>query len=198
MSMLIVWWPITCIRIVNSDTAFILSDTIRDFKKFTAKKIIAAIKEEAESRRVWLLELFSKAGEASKKNLQYKFWRTGNHAIELYSEHFAWDKIQYIHNNPVTAGFVIEPENWLCSSARNYAGYENPALPEVICLKPYFKTIGWYLVFCYGVLDSCVWNVIVYSAGLQTLRSFASSHFGGTGHLVAQRYAGFLILRNSG
>jgi putative transposase len=32
-----------------------LSDFIRDFKKFTAKKIIEVIKEEPESRKEWLL-----------------------------------------------------------------------------------------------------------------------------------------------
>lgn len=35
-----------------------LSDAIRDFKKFTARKIISLINEEAESRREWLLHRF--------------------------------------------------------------------------------------------------------------------------------------------
>ena len=36
-----------------------LSDTIRDFKKFTSKKLIEAIKDHPESRREWLLRKFS-------------------------------------------------------------------------------------------------------------------------------------------
>jgi len=31
-------------------------------------------------------------------------------------------KLDYIHNNPVKAGFVSLPEDYLYSSARDYAG----------------------------------------------------------------------------
>ncbi len=35
-------------------------------------------------------------------------------------------KINYIHLNPVKRGFVTEPEDWYYSSARNFAGENNP------------------------------------------------------------------------
>ncbi len=31
-------------------------------------------------------------------------------------------KLQYIHDNPVVAGFVIKPEDWKYSSARDFCG----------------------------------------------------------------------------
>lgn len=31
-------------------------------------------------------------------------------------------KLEYIHNNPVKAGFVENPEDYIYSSARDYAG----------------------------------------------------------------------------
>jgi hypothetical protein len=34
----------------------------------------------------------------------------------------AWQKLEYIHQNPVKAGFVEKPEDYLYSSARNYYG----------------------------------------------------------------------------
>ncbi len=40
---------------------FILSDIMRDFKKFTSKQIVKTIQEEPESRRVWMLEYFQKS-----------------------------------------------------------------------------------------------------------------------------------------
>ncbi|WP_264620456.1 hypothetical protein [Flavobacterium sp. 7A] len=40
-----------------------LQNSVRDFKKFTSKKIIEAIKEHPESRREWLLRKFSYAAE---------------------------------------------------------------------------------------------------------------------------------------
>lgn len=43
-----------------------LSGLIRDFKKFTAKAIINQINTGKESRREWMLELFSKATETPR------------------------------------------------------------------------------------------------------------------------------------
>ncbi|MBO6524824.1 MAG: hypothetical protein JJ971_13415 [Balneolaceae bacterium] len=33
-------------------------------------------------------------------------------------------KLEYIHYNPVKAGFVDKAEHWRCSSARNYLGID--------------------------------------------------------------------------
>ncbi len=111
--------------IVNANAPNLLKDTIRDFKKFTSKKIIEQIQIEPESRREWLLKLFEAEAEPSKKHKNYKFWQEGNHAIELFSEKFVWDKINYTHNNPVEAGFVKKAEEWLYSSATNYQDLES-------------------------------------------------------------------------
>ena len=103
---------------------------IRDLKKFTSKEIVHQIQEESESRRDWMLAIF--AASTSKKHKEFRFWQEGNHAIELYSEKFVWDKINYIHNNPVRAGFVKKAEDWIYSSATNYYGLES--LLNVECL----------------------------------------------------------------
>ncbi len=106
--------------VVDVDEAFQLKDTIRDFKKFTAKKILAQIQNEPESRRAWFLKAFSDEAETSSKHKTYKFWQVGNHAIEVFNHDFVWTKINYIHNNPVKAGYVREPHHWIYSSASNY------------------------------------------------------------------------------
>lgn len=111
--------------IVNTNEPYLLKDTIRDFKKFTSKKIIEQIQNEPESRREWMLSLFEAAAEQGKRHKNYKFWQEGNHAIELFSENFVWDKINYIHNNPVEAGLVKDPCDWIYSSASNYQEMES-------------------------------------------------------------------------
>lgn len=58
----------------------ILSDVIRDFKKFTSKQIIKTIVEEPESRSEWLLEYFKKSCEHLKREQTYKVWQDGYHA----------------------------------------------------------------------------------------------------------------------
>ena len=48
-----------------------LSNLIRDFKKFTATKILEKIQSEPESRREWILERFKLAAESHTRNKNY-------------------------------------------------------------------------------------------------------------------------------
>ena len=98
-----------------------LSDVLRDFKKFTSKQIIAAIEaNKQESRRDWMLQIFKEEGEKNSRNTNNQFWRQDNQPQELYSAAFIFQKINYIHNNPVEAGIVEKPEHYLYSSAKDY------------------------------------------------------------------------------
>ena len=101
-----------------------LSDTIHDFKSFTAKQILLAIEAENESRREWMLNLFAFAAKRHKRNAKFQIWTHENHAEEIYNNKFIEQKINYIHNNPVKAGIVEKPEDYLYSSARAFAGLD--------------------------------------------------------------------------
>jgi putative transposase len=99
-----------------------LSDILRDFKKFTSKKIIDNIIEEPESRRDWMLDRFEFAGRNDKKIKYYKFWREGNEPKPIITNAFFIQKIEYIHQNPVKQWIVSRAVDYLFSSASNYAG----------------------------------------------------------------------------
>ena len=71
-------------------------------------------------RSQWMLERFKLATESHSRNKNYQFWQYGNHAEEIYSEKFMWSKIDYIHFNPVRAGIVIKPQDYVYSSASTY------------------------------------------------------------------------------
>lgn len=105
--------------IIQSEDAK-LSDLVRDFKKFTATAILNKIQTEPDSRREWMLERFKLATETHSRNKNFQFWQIGNHAEEIYSEKFMWSKIDYIHFNPVRAGIVKVPQDYIYSSASNY------------------------------------------------------------------------------
>lgn len=97
------------------------SNLIRDFKGFTARKLIKAIEENPqESRKEWLLWMMERAGKQKSNVKQRQFWQQHNQPIELWSENVIQQKIDYIHNNPVESGFVTNPIDWKYSSARNY------------------------------------------------------------------------------
>lgn len=104
---------------------FVLSDVIRDFKKFTSKRIIKTIIDDSESRREWMLDYFKKSCEHLKREQTYKVWQDGYHAELIYSNKFIKQKVEYIHNNPVKDKIVVLPEDYYFSSARNYAGLDN-------------------------------------------------------------------------
>ena len=98
-----------------------MSGFLRDFKKHTSKEFIKAIDTERESRKVWLRDKFHFEALRTKRALEYKVWKDDNHAI-LMTRYNAIPKLDYIHNNPVRAGLVTEPDHYLYSSARDYAG----------------------------------------------------------------------------
>ncbi len=108
----------------KATNGFILSDVIRDFKKYTSKKIIQKIVEEPENRREWILAYFQNACQHLKRNQKYKVWQDGYHAEHIYSNAFINQKISYIHNNPVKEKIVTLPEDYYFSSARNYASLD--------------------------------------------------------------------------
>lgn len=103
--------------IVRSKTGK-LSDTLRDFKRFTATKIIEIIQREPESRREWMLHRFSWNGDRNIRNADNQLWIQDNRPELIYSHDFFLQKLNYIHENPVRAGIVDKAEEYLYSSAR--------------------------------------------------------------------------------
>ena len=101
-----------------------LPDIIRDFKRFTTRSIIQQISEEPESRKEWLLKSFRTAAVEHDKSKKFKMWQDGFHPIELYTDKFTRQKLNYIHQNPVKEMLVQNPWEYMFSSARNYAGLD--------------------------------------------------------------------------
>lgn len=100
---------------------FQLSDVLRDFKKFTSKKIVEAIMELPESRREWLLDKFSFEAKRTGRTENYKVWKDDNHAVEVVDYISIQQKVDYIHNNPVLAQIVRNPQDYVFSSAGDYS-----------------------------------------------------------------------------
>ena len=107
-----------------------LSDTIREMKSFTAKKILEVINTESESRKEWMLDLLEFSAKQHKRNENFQFWTHENHAELIYSDKFLFQKLNYINENPVRAGIVEKAEDYLYSSARDFAGM--PCLLEIV------------------------------------------------------------------
>lgn len=80
-----------------------------------------------------MLHLFRLAGEKNPKISKYHFWQDGCYTEVISSFKFFKQKLDYIHQNPVKAEFVRYPQDYLYSSAIDYAG--GRGLLEVIGVR---------------------------------------------------------------
>lgn len=122
--------------IVRTDNENGLSAIVRDFKKYTSKEIIKAIKQNKnEFRREWMLRLFKYYAKYNSNNTEYQFWTQHNKPMELYSPKWINQKLDYIHLNPVKAGIVREPQDFIYSSAENYIGKKGLIDVEILDMR---------------------------------------------------------------
>lgn len=99
------------------------SELMRSLKTYTSNTLQKVIAEnEQESRKEWLLWMMEQAAKKSSNVKHKQLWRQDNKPIELWTEKVTYHKVDYIHDNPVEAGFVDCPEHWQFSSARDFAG----------------------------------------------------------------------------
>lgn len=109
--------------IARAKEGYKLSDIIRDFKKFTSKQIVQEMnKDSTESRREWMLWVFKRMGHKNGNNQKHQFWQQNNNPIALTSNKMMEERLEYIHQNPVKAGFVWEAKDYPYSSATDYSG----------------------------------------------------------------------------
>ncbi|HRO42116.1 MAG TPA: transposase [Flavipsychrobacter sp.] len=111
------------IHMIIGTTGSKLQDLIRDLKSFTSQHIRLAIENStAESRKGWLLWMFGKAGVYNRNNIDWQMWQQHNHPIALDTDEKTMQRLNYLHENPVRAGFVTEATHWKWSSAYDYDG----------------------------------------------------------------------------
>ena len=88
------------------------NDVQRDFLKFTSQQILKVLRNEKSDMQVELL--------VEAKDRRYQVWERNSLGIPLWSPEVFWQKLEYIHYNPVRAGLCEYPEDYKYSSARFY------------------------------------------------------------------------------
>jgi REP element-mobilizing transposase RayT len=120
--------------IVRAKEGFLLPDIMRDFKTYTSKMLVQAIRENPqESRKEWLLPMFGVNGTDVDVRTSVQFWQPGNYPIEIWTNKVIYQKLDYIHENPVQEGIVFSPEQYVYSSAIDYS--DQKGLLEVIRIR---------------------------------------------------------------
>ena len=118
--------------IASSKKGFKLSEFVRNFKSFTARRILDFLNSESEKRSDWIRVVFKFHASFNARNSQYQVWIQNSHPIELESPEFIFQRLDYLHNNPVKAKIVDKAEHYLYSSARVYKGQRGMLELEII------------------------------------------------------------------
>jgi REP element-mobilizing transposase RayT len=120
----------------QAEQGYGLSLIANDFKKFTTKIILEDIDAEPEVRRNWIMKKFEDASATLKLIDKYQVWQSRINPvyIDLKDTEGMNEQLEHIHNNPVRERIVSTAEDYLHSSARDYAGIKglvNIRIPDI-------------------------------------------------------------------
>lgn len=96
-----------------------LSKYMHSIKSYTAKMILNSLKAR---NRIFFLSQLKKAKKQYKTKTEYQVWDEGSHPIIVNSRAKMARMMDYIHQNPVKAGYVESAKHWRYSSYVNYIG----------------------------------------------------------------------------
>ena len=88
-------------------------DIIQAFEKRTSCEITNQLRKDNE------ILLFSLYKRMSGSNLS-TIWQKNGLPVTIKSEKYFIEQLEHIHANPVRKGYVLKPEDWKYSSARNW------------------------------------------------------------------------------
>ena len=92
--------------------AWVAKNVQQMFLKYTAQQIKFRIVDNGPSELVSYV--------STQQDRAYQFWERRPYKATMYNRKVAWQKIDYIHYNPVKAGLCANPEDYKYSSAKYY------------------------------------------------------------------------------
>jgi REP element-mobilizing transposase RayT len=109
--------------LVHSDKD--MSGTLRLLNGVSARRIIQYLKEHNYEESLCKLR-----GEVRDRNHKHSVWHHHTDSLEIVGEDTFRQKVKYIHQNPVRAGFVEKAQEYRFSSARqwNYVASDDEPL----------------------------------------------------------------------
>ena len=100
-----------------TDNARSTSDTLRFVNGITAKPVIDYLKENEFESCLAKLRI-----QVRDREHKHSVFQHHPNAFEIYGEDKMMEKVNYIHINPVRAGLVKVPDDYLYSSSRQWHG----------------------------------------------------------------------------
>ena len=106
----------------------------RDFKKYTTPALLKTIEMEMDLRRDWMFQRFEEYGRSLRRLEKFHLWQNCSGPLRIDNEQprLLMERIAHVHENPVRERIVEQPEAYLFSSARDYAGIRGLVAVQVV------------------------------------------------------------------
>lgn len=110
--------------LVQARGGYSMGEIENEYKSFTTQKILEDLSVEPDIRRQWILERFELCSNTMGSLKKFQLWQNSSNPvyIDLKKTRTLIEYIQYVHDNPVRDRVVTAAEDYLYSSARDYAG----------------------------------------------------------------------------
>ena len=106
----------------------------RDFKKYTTPVVLKAMEMEMDFRRGWMMQHFEDYSKSLRRIEKFHLWQNCSSPVRIDcgQPRCLLDRIAHVHENPVRERIVDQPEAYVFSSARDYAGMRGMVNVRVI------------------------------------------------------------------
>jgi len=105
---------------------------IQHLLRNTSKSFVVSLQNfmSSELNPKDIKEILEVLGRKVNKNQRYRVWKEHSRGVPIWNSEMLFEKLEYIHNNPVKAGIVENPKDYLFSSARYYL-MDEPGLVHI-------------------------------------------------------------------
>ena len=100
-----------------TDNSRSISDTLRSTNGIIAKRVVDYLKENNFDASLLKLRI-----QLRNRKHKHSVFQHHPNAFEIYGEDTMMQKVNYVHMNPVRAGLVEHPDDYLFSSSRQWNG----------------------------------------------------------------------------
>ena len=109
----------------------IMPEHVHALVRFQETGQLSLLKQEWKRRSsIGLLDYFERSGSPLVQYLTqtdgtHRVWTPKQYDFNVFTHGKAWEKLNYMHDNPVKRGLVSKPEEWAFSSARWYLNHQS-------------------------------------------------------------------------
>jgi putative transposase len=108
--------------IINSREGENVKSFMQNLLRKSSIRIVTHLKENLEQNIdvIKSQRILKSFRDHANKPSQHAVWKEKSRGVPIYTDRVMKIKLDYIHNNPLRAGLVKEPQDYLYSSFRNY------------------------------------------------------------------------------